>query len=113
MSISLESGNCVNCDQENSVHLNNCHNCGVTLPWAGSEATKLLTEATTPEEEKLSLRKMVIVYGIATAIVTTGVFLWIGNVSGLFPTLPRAGFLTVVAGGLFFKWGDKILMGID
>ena len=73
----------------------------------------MLTEVAPPEATKPSLRKMLVVYSIGTVIVVSGLFLWIGNVSGIFTTFRGAGLFTVLAGGAFFYWGDKILMGID
>ena len=114
MNISLESGVCSQCTQENSVHIDKCHKCGTTLPWAGSESTKVFEKMDAPrEDEKPSLWKLAIVYGVATFVVVMGGFLWVGNVSGFFPTFSGAGFFTIIAGGAIFKWGDKIVMGIE
>jgi len=38
-------------------------------------------------------------------IFVLGAGLWIGNVSGAFPTFPLAGYLTMLVGGVVFRVG--------
>ena len=38
-------------------------------------------------------------------VVVVGAGLWIGNVSGAFPTFPLAGYLTMLVGGIIFRVG--------
>lgn len=44
---------------------------------------------------------------LGIVIVAAGVFLWVGNVSRLFPTFPLAGYVTIVVGGIVFRAGKK------
>lgn len=68
MSISLESGSCPNCGFENSIHINECHNCHRALPWAGSEATQILTTPVVQTEDKAA-KKLALVLQIAGCLV--------------------------------------------
>lgn len=44
---------------------------------------------------------------LGVLIVAVGIFLWVGNVSRLFPTFPLAGYVTIVIGGIVFRAGKK------
>jgi len=44
---------------------------------------------------------------IGGAVVALGAFLWCGNVFHFFPTLPLAGYGTMVLGGWIMKGGRK------
>lgn len=47
--------------------------------------------------------------GVGGLIVVVGALLWIGNVSGKFPTFPYAGYITIAIGGAIFAFGKKQL----
>jgi hypothetical protein len=117
MSITLESRPCPVCGQENSVHINNCHQCGAVLPWAGEESTKVLTEppkTTEPRQISPSQRKRLIaMYMVGGVIFIFGALLWIGNVSGLFPTFTGAGYITMGVAGALWRFGDRLLLGSE
>ncbi|HEX3150550.1 MAG TPA: hypothetical protein VHR66_20905 [Gemmataceae bacterium] len=49
----------------------------------------------------------VIVMGLGAIIFVIGVFLFIGNVTGMFPTVPCAGWLGMVIGGGIWGAGKK------
>jgi hypothetical protein len=38
-------------------------------------------------------------------IVAGGIFIWCGNVFGFFPTVPLAGYATIVVGGMVVRSG--------
>jgi hypothetical protein len=40
-------------------------------------------------------------------VFAAGVFLFLGNVIGFFPTVPAAGWITMLIGGGLFGWGKK------
>lgn len=42
---------------------------------------------------------------IGVLVVAAGIFLWVGNVSRLFPTFPLAGYVTIVIGGIIVRAG--------
>ena len=44
---------------------------------------------------------------IGFLVIVVGVILIIGNMTGLFPTFPFAGYLTTVLGGLLFRLGGS------
>ena len=50
----------------------------------------------------------VAVMGVGAVVFVVGVFLFLGNVAGFFPTVPLAGYLTIVAGGAVFGWGKRM-----
>jgi hypothetical protein len=52
------------------------------------------------------MKKAVIVAGVL--VTGAGVFLWLGNVVGFYPTFPFAGYLTILAGVGIYKAGSKI-----
>lgn len=41
-------------------------------------------------------------YAVGAVVITVGSVLWIGNSTGLFPTVPGLGFVTILAGMLIF-----------
>ena len=45
--------------------------------------------------------------GVGGLIFAVGAFLWCGNVFGFFPTVPMAGYLTMLLGGVIFGWGKR------
>ncbi len=45
--------------------------------------------------------------GVGGIVFVVGAFLFLGNVIGFFPTVPLAGYLTMLAGGALFGWGQK------
>lgn len=98
MSISLESGSCLNCGFENSIHISECHNCHQLLPWAGSEATQLLTQPAKPIDNKAAKTVAAIWQIVGCIVMLIGAILWLGNVSGAYYTFPKAGFFTMVGG---------------
>lgn len=98
MSISLESGACPNCGFENSVHISERHNCHRRLPWAGSEATRLLTQPLAPTNNRAAKTGAAIWQIVGCIVMLIGVLLWLGNVSGTYRTFPTAGFFTMVGG---------------
>lgn len=46
--------------------------------------------------------------GLGGLVVAVGVFLFAGNVIGFFPTVPLAGYLTILVGAGIFGWGKKM-----
>jgi hypothetical protein len=44
---------------------------------------------------------------IGGIIIVIGVCLWIGNMTGIFPTFPFAGILTIIIGGAIAGSGQK------
>ncbi len=44
---------------------------------------------------------------VGGAVFVLGVFLFIGNVSGTFPTFPGLGYLTMAAGGAMYRSGSR------
>jgi len=53
------------------------------------------------------MKKATIVAGVL--VTSAGVFLWLGNVVGFYPTFPFAGYLTILAGVGIYKAGSKIV----
>jgi hypothetical protein len=49
----------------------------------------------------------VLVMAFGGIVFVIGVGLFIGNVTRLFPTLPLAGYLTMMVGGLIYGWGSR------
>ena len=45
--------------------------------------------------------------GVGGLIFVGGAFLWLGNVFRFFPTVPMAGYLTMLLGGAIFGWGKR------
>lgn len=45
--------------------------------------------------------------GVGALIVVVGVGLWLGNMTGKFPTFPYAGYITIGIGGAIFAFGKK------
>lgn len=45
--------------------------------------------------------------GVGALIVVVGVALWLGNMTGKFPTFPYAGYITIGIGGAIFAFGKK------
>ena len=109
MNISLESGPCPNCGQQNSIHINACHNCHRTLPWAGSQATQVLTPEVVAEQrkrEQKSAKLSAMLWQIAGCLVILlGLFLWFGNVFTVYRTFPGAGYFTMAFGGAILSRG--------
>ena len=106
----LESGACPACDAENSKHIDACHACGQTLPWAGQEAQRQqaqmqILQAEAPVRARSNLERGALMIGGATLFVF-GLFLWCGNVFGFYPSFSGAGYLTIVLGGTLFKVGN-------
>jgi hypothetical protein len=52
------------------------------------------------------MKTPVIVLG--ALVFAGGVFLFLGNVIGFFPTFPLAGYLTILAGGAIYRAGSKM-----
>jgi hypothetical protein len=108
MSWTLESGACLQCQAENSIHINDCHSCGAALPWTGAESTKV--------EEKYRPKEPVIIripewlrwttFTVGAVLFLGGAFLWCGNVFGFYPTIPGAGRVTMLIGGALFVLGN-------
>lgn len=49
----------------------------------------------------------IVVMAVGAVVTVVGIFLFLGNVIGFFPTVPLAGYLTILAGGAVFGWGKK------
>ncbi|MBI4814815.1 MAG: hypothetical protein HY791_01075 [Deltaproteobacteria bacterium] len=44
---------------------------------------------------------------VGGVVFAGGVFLFLGNVVGFFPTFPMVGYLTMLAGGGIYKFGQN------
>lgn len=44
---------------------------------------------------------------VGAVVFVAGVFLFMGNVIGFFPTVPLAGYITILIGGGIFSWGKS------
>ena len=44
---------------------------------------------------------------LGAIVFVLGAFLWIGNVTRTFPTIPLAGYLTMLVGGAMFRAGKN------
>lgn len=75
MSMTLESGECPQCRQENSIHISECHNCKAALPWANSAATKVGTEPATVLIKRPLQTAAAVWQIIGTLVVLFGIFL--------------------------------------
>src|SRR3974377_1065684 len=51
------------------------------------------------------IMSMASIFGVL--VIALGIFLWIGNVSRMFPTIPLAGYITIVIGGVIYRAGNK------
>lgn len=49
--------------------------------------------------------------GVGGLVFAAGAFLFAGNIFGFFPTVPLAGYLTMLVGGGLFGWGKKTHAG--
>jgi len=44
---------------------------------------------------------------VGVLVLIGGIFLWIGNVSGMFRTFPLAGYITILIGGAIIRAGKQ------
>jgi hypothetical protein len=62
-----------------------------------------MLEERAERQRRASNRMSWLLFGPGCAVTVVGVGLWLGNVTGAFPTVPLAGYLTIVFGG-FLCW---------
>jgi hypothetical protein len=48
-----------------------------------------------------------LVMGLGGLVFIIGLGLFIGNITRLFPTVPLAGFITMMVGGFIYRWGSR------
>ena len=103
MAVTFDFGKCAACGESNSKTIQQCRSCSATLPWA---------KAAAPAKAKgpgFSLGDVawgpISVQILGGIIFVLGAFLWCGNVFRFFPTIPLAGYFTMMLGGGVFRAG--------
>ena len=120
MAITLEYGKCAACGRENSKSLQQCRGCNAILPWVkGARSAKAAMSDTQRLGGKDDAPKQKISAGdvawggigvglVGGLIFVVGVVLWCGNVLGFMPTLPGAGYITMLIGGAIWRFGSAM-----
>jgi hypothetical protein len=65
-----------------------------------------LLEARREKRRRAEARLFWIIFGLGCVVTAVGVGLWLGNVTGEFPTMPLAGYMTIAFGG-FLCWVSR------
>ena len=106
MAIDLEYGKCASCGRENPKAIQQCRGCNAVLPWVKSAKTDA------PAKPKMDAGDVawggIGVGMVGGAIFVLGIVLWCGNVFGFMPTLPGAGYITMLIGGAIWRFGSAM-----
>ena len=105
----LESGPCPLCQTENSKHIDQCHSCGVVLPWSGEESKRiaaLAIEEANRKDTPIWLRALLVTTG--GLLVLVGVFLYFGQLLCFYRTAPLLGYVILLVGVAIFKKGNDM-----
>lgn len=114
MAVTVEYGKCEKCGDNNVKTAELCRKCQEPLPW--SKGAKAQAKAMTTHGSPLNA-PIKIEHNIATGfyvqilggiIFVGGVFLYLGNRLGFFPTFPGAGWITLIIGGVIWRVGASM-----
>lgn len=122
MAVTVEYGKCDRCGDNNVKTATICRSCGQSLPWVKQAPVKQsptkpaapASSFTTHSSSPASNSSGGIAWGpmgvqlFGGVIFVGGAFLWCGNVFRFFPTVPFAGYLTMLAGSAIWKAGSNM-----
>ena len=116
MAISLEYGKCASCGRENPKAIEQCRGCNSVLPWVkgAPPAANGKAGANSGSTPKQGIGIGDVAWGgigmglVGGLIFVAGIVLWCGNVFGFLPTLPGAGYVTMLVGGALWRFGGSM-----
>lgn len=99
MAISLKYGKCASCSRENPItdSVTSCRGCGAPLPWAKPPRPEISPAVRKPVAKPTLIGKTV-VQGVGRLVTALGACLWLGNMTGVYPTFFGCGYLTMLVG---------------
>jgi hypothetical protein len=113
MAITVEYGKCDQCGDNNVKTAQVCRSCTKPLPWSRAASAPAASQGMfeKPKNPILSFPGFsagFYVQVLGGIVFVAGVFLWLGNVIGFFPTFPRLGYITGFIGSVI--WGTGAAM---
>jgi hypothetical protein len=106
MAETFDFGKCTACGDNNSKSVQQCRSCAAALPWAKP------AKGNSGSSKGIGLGDIAF-GGMAVALLggvvfLAGIFLFLGNVLGFFPTFPGVGYITIMIGGAIWRVGSNM-----
>jgi hypothetical protein len=107
MAETFDFGKCAACGDNNSKSVQQCRSCAAALPWAKPAKNSSGSSGSGMGLGDIAFGGMAVAL-LGGLIFLAGIFLFLGNFLGFFPTFTGAGYITIMIGGAIWRVGSNM-----